>query len=347
MALAVGTGANATGPADPAMRGSQSRDPVKPRLAPGAREAGDPWFIYIPYLTADCPDFGFDEPVGILPFQTPVETCQALGRRSAFPAPHGHRTDLHSDADDGSQRRSGPQPAQNGSGPPERPQALGQGHAPGFRSCAPLARFECSVAPAQFALSLPKRFEVETVLWEAGAAEVKKPPPIPHARSAHDARLREARRDSSLECCSKKIQAPGASKAERTQGSCLPTTATFNNLPPSRASGSRAVVPVATVALRLHRAVRMMEDFPASACDEAWLRVHGVLSSFRTEMLWLNENFHLAPPAEGIEVDVSEALKRLRIKKAARKNARNATVAQHVVRGVCHMEWKGTASDTL
>ena len=115
------------------------------------------------------------------------------------------------------------------------------------------------------------------------------------------------------------------------------------------------VVHVAMVALRLHRAVRMMEDFPASACDDAWLRVHGALSSFRSEMLWLNENYHLAPPADGIEIDVSEALRKLRTKTKNKahlpKNGRRLTIDSNSpyksVAGVCHTELKGTVSDAL
>ncbi|MEO6740609.1 MAG: hypothetical protein ABIP20_10170 [Chthoniobacteraceae bacterium] len=102
------------------------------------------------------------------------------------------------------------------------------------------------------------------------------------------------------------------------------------------------VVSVSAVALRLHRAVRMMEDFPASACDTAWLRVHSHLSAFRTEMLWLNDNYHLAPPPDGLEVDVTECLQRLRAKGKKRRKSKTPEVATGINSYVCHIKSNGT-----
>ena len=131
------------------------------------------------------------------------------------------------------------------------------------------------------------------------------------------------------------------SRAARLNG--VPPKPPFAEKPPeapamSSREAPRPVVRVAVVALRLHRAVKLMEDFPAASCDEAWLRVHGVLSEFRTEMLWLNENFHLAPPVEGIEIDVSEALAKLRMKSKRRGKSNKKPVSNERLRGVCHVE---------
>ena len=99
-------------------------------------------------------------------------------------------------------------------------------------------------------------------------------------------------------------QAPSAERGEPSQPS--------HTLPPS--TTLFPVVRVSVVALQLHKAIRMMEDFPAAACDRAWLRVHGLLSSLRSRMLWLNEHSHTAAPCaptappcaqDGIEVDVT------------------------------------------
>ena len=100
------------------------------------------------------------------------------------------------------------------------------------------------------------------------------------------------------------------------------------------------VVRVSVVALRLHKVIREMESFASNACDETWLRVHQLLSSFRTQMLWLNENFHHAPPAEGIELDVTEALARLRIKVPGQKKSRKPAARGRGKGdgGVCHVK---------
>jgi len=229
---------------------------------------------------------------------------------------------------------------------------MGQGQAFPARSQALGGDSSANAGPAfsQWPVSLPEREKVEAVLRASGAANfggltlAGQDLPPPSARSALDARMREAGglrdrlggKSAPSARGGKPNRAHSGPRAERTEGVRMATPASFETSSPPP-SALRPMVPVSTVALRLHKAVRMMEEFPAAACDEAWLRVHGALSAFRSEMLWLNENFHLAPPAEGIEVDVSEALDRLRVKK------KRAPKTSHNPQGgslaVCHVKW--------
>ncbi len=97
------------------------------------------------------------------------------------------------------------------------------------------------------------------------------------------------------------------------------------------------VVRVSVVALQLHKAIRMMEDFPPASCDDAWLRVHGLLSSLRSRMLWLNDHSHEAPhcPDERDVTDLALALAARPVRKAVKP-------APHKCQDVvCHLELKG------
>lgn len=86
-----------------------------------------------------------------------------------------------------------------------------------------------------------------------------------------------------------------------------------------------------------------MEDFPPASCEAAWLRVHGLLSSLRSRMLWLNEHSHAAPSCPD-EYDVTA----LALALAARRPQRAEKLLPHKCKNVVsHMKWIGTVSDAL